>query len=200
MPKKKNIIKVGDWVKIINPEFFVRCGYPLCLADTREEMTEQHGKEVDDFICKILKFESKADILFNSSSYKREACRFKIIDALSRFDIYLKGFGGRERKIYTKHIPDHQGKIYRVFEKSFKVSGVYVPGFSHTGYNGEYDYEPAYLDRPKRHNLLHLSSYTVENWTLSIYDDSQLNIIEDIHVEKVENNDPSIFCEQALSK
>ena len=41
MSKRKNVIRVGDKVKIINPEIFIRVGYPL----TTEMIKESHITE-----------------------------------------------------------------------------------------------------------------------------------------------------------
>jgi len=41
MSKRKNVIRVGDKVKIVNPEVFVRTGYPL----TTEMIKESHITE-----------------------------------------------------------------------------------------------------------------------------------------------------------
>jgi len=193
----KQKIKKGDWVRIINPEFFIRCGYPLCLGDAQEKIKEKHGKRIDDFINKTFESESVADYSFNVPNFKIEQCYDRILMALSRHYVYLNGFGGKERKIYTKNIPEHKDKIYRVAEKSYKVTGHYCAGYSGYSYEGEYDCEPAYLEDQKRRTLLHLSQYTVENWPFQLaFSLEEFDVIEDIYVEKVEKGHPAILAEQ----
>lgn len=192
---KKEKIKVGDWVRIENPEFFVRCGYPLCLADVQEKLGKELGNKIDDFIDEVMEV-PKLDRRLSVDDRKNREVYERILYALSRFYIAQNRFGGAERKIYTKTFPEYQGRICRVEKKSFKMTGVYVSGFSSVDYFGEGEYEPAYLSKAKRHTLLHIVPYMEKGFYLGALDDDDLEpIIEDIHVEKVEKNHPEIFCE-----
>jgi len=47
------IIRVGDQVKIIIPDFFEACRYDNNIITKTEEVVEQHGKEIRDFIHKM---------------------------------------------------------------------------------------------------------------------------------------------------
>jgi len=58
MPKRKRkldpkIIRVDDYVRIDNPEMFVRCGYPLSLNDMCKEVEDIFGKVIEDLIYSV---------------------------------------------------------------------------------------------------------------------------------------------------
>ena len=54
MPKKKkDIIRVGDTVKIVDPHFFVRVGYPLDLNKATEEVSKKFGEDIIQLIKKM---------------------------------------------------------------------------------------------------------------------------------------------------
>ena len=58
MRKRKldpKIIRNGDRVRIVTPEIFVRCGYPLCKADLREDIAKNYGKIIEDLIYSVEK-------------------------------------------------------------------------------------------------------------------------------------------------
>jgi hypothetical protein len=43
--KNKNIIRYGDYVKVIVPETFVRCGYPLTLQIVKDTLITPEQKD-----------------------------------------------------------------------------------------------------------------------------------------------------------
>ena len=43
--KDPKIIRVGDKVRIVNPEMFVRCGYPMTKQDAREEVFSRFSQQ-----------------------------------------------------------------------------------------------------------------------------------------------------------
>ena len=48
-----NIIRIGDRVKIINPIFVTRCGYPLGIDDMIKEVCERFGKDIKDLMYSV---------------------------------------------------------------------------------------------------------------------------------------------------
>jgi mannose-6-phosphate isomerase class I len=53
MKKSDNIIRVGDTVKIVNPQFFVRVGYPKSVSEETEIVFEKHRIEIEEFLKKF---------------------------------------------------------------------------------------------------------------------------------------------------
>ena len=50
----KIIFRIGDKVKINNPNFFVRAGYPLSIHQIREEVKEQYASQLPSHKCEGL--------------------------------------------------------------------------------------------------------------------------------------------------
>lgn len=177
MNSTKTKIKVGDRVKIINPEFFVRCGYDNNLKSQAELIESNHKRDILDLIGKV--FPRKA--VWNPSGslpdeYYHEGFRTnldiavnKIASALAYEAVKRDMRSGAERKVFTKRRDLTIGwDCYNleVEKVKFVKTGKYVP--SSSGYE---DWEPGYLSGEKTHRILQLET---GDW------------IEDIHVEKVE--------------
>lgn len=170
--KKKVRIRKGDLVQIVKPEMFIRCGYPLTVREVKASFYDVKGEpKEDERYQKIMEvFKSVGVDVDGSLSHEgipligprgkdvlRKKSINKIIDALAYEIVRAKGFGGNERKLYTKDVPALAGNVYRVCNKKVCVTGTYSPS-SGSGYDywGESDYEPATLDNAKTHVILSL--------------------------------------------
>jgi hypothetical protein len=111
---KKDIIRIGDKVRIVEPEVFVRCGYPMGKKHA-EEWYKSNEKEIENFFYNI-------ELDLNNSNVSR----FKFQEQL--YGLYLKshGFGGNTRKIYTERDEAIRGIEVVVWGKYIKRSGVRV--------------------------------------------------------------------------
>lgn len=139
---KKHVIREGDWVRIVNPEMFVRCGYPLSIEDCKAEL--------DDTLTPQIRA-----ILIDQIGYDGDMSR-AIEDILGRFayyDLKAKRFGGRERTIHTEYNESLKGEMVQVHGKKVCYTGTYVLGSR----NWE-DCDPPYLDHPKAHIILSVST------------------------------------------
>lgn len=159
---KKSSIKVGDKVTIINPEFFVRCGYPMTFEQACKEVEEKFCKEKDvmDFLCKIGLVEEKNKYLVDKD-YTLIRTKDKIIGALGYYYLgRVKRFGGSERKIYTIRKEDYvkinTDNVWKVTKYKMVVTGTYYPPGGGYNYYGEYDYEPGGLSNMEQHKILQL--------------------------------------------
>lgn len=154
---KKNIIRIGDRVKVIQPDLFIRCGYPY----TKEHMLRNVLKPED--VIKIEKFLADFGVhqdyfhikdtnimhpIVDKAYYTRAFD--KVADGIAYGLLHAKGFGGRERKVYTEREEKYLNATGTVMSRKVVNSGHYVPG-----YNGSwldpYDSEPAYLTNQKTH-------------------------------------------------
>lgn len=185
MRKRKlnpNIIRVGDKVKIINPEFFLRCGYDNNHKGACEIIDKTYKHQINRFIyiweqslmkrktgsiplCKL--------ICENSSIY------LKIASALA-YDLVNKNMKeGVERKIYTERVDFYRSNIFFVSSIEYVRTGIYHLPYG--GYNNgteEYDYKPGYLDRPVVRKILYFNEFL---YGLS----GDKTAIEDCNVEKI---------------
>lgn len=159
MRKKRlnpNVIRVDDYVKIVTPDFFIRCGYPLTKEIVKETLLTKEKKLK---ILQLLEIKTETlDFIEENKTYQ------KILDELAYHILKQNEFGGKERKIYTETLQDLTNKEYRVISKSVKKTGFYKPS-SYYGYY-EPEYEPAFLEKEKGNVILTLNcySYKFKDW------------------------------------
>ncbi len=173
---KRKYPKVGEMVRIDNPEVFIRCGYPMDLFVERSRIYEECGDQIREFIRNLLPLLDKYTYIDHTAS--------EISKALAYYNAKHNGFGGNERKIYTEYHEALKGKIYLVHERKTVMTGVYNNGYS--GYRAEeWDYQPPFLSKMKAHIILMLRdpklvSHTRHNFNIAI---------EAIHVSIVEDEE-----------
>jgi len=170
-PKRKRkkdptIIRVDDAVKITTPKEFVRCGYPMAKNETESIIIEEYGKDIHKIIEKIYKDSTKGSTIDgmvcmpNRMSNIISIAKSKITSELAVIKMYAEKFGGNERKIYTKEIPEYKGLIGRVSSIRFVKTGVRIPSCGGSGY--EYEFEPPHLSGIKTHKILSVNFYTMD--------------------------------------
>jgi hypothetical protein len=161
MLKKKlnrsEIIRIGDRVRIVNPEFFVRCGYPLNKELVlRNNLKQEDVNKIDAFITSFGLNNFYVDLDKSNHIYTRVFD--KIADAIAYGLLNKEGFGGRERKIYTEYLEPYKDIVCEVIGRKIVNTGYYRSGGkSYDYYNGGYDYEPASLEDQQTHII-----YTVD--------------------------------------
>lgn len=184
MRKRKlnsNIIRVGDRVKIINPEFFISCGYDNNHKTACETINKIYKQEINRFIYtweqSLMKTKGKSPLCKllceDSSTY------LKIVSALA-YDLVHKNMReGVERKIFTEWVDFYKYNNFIVASIGYVRTGVYHPPTG--GYNfltGEHNGNLGYLDRPVTHKILYFTEF--------LYGLSGDNTaIEDCNVEKI---------------
>lgn len=199
MKKDPKIIRVGDTVKIINPELFVRCGYPLSRNDCVGMIEKQYESDIIDlihcvyqgidfikrdadgkfpdssFVLKNDVFSDKFDDSFRLSSVYRE-----IVDRLSYAKLISLNFGGNERKIFIEKKEEFRNKVAKVVGIRFVKTGIYGAGYQFA----DDDWCQSGLSNEKTHKILKLNSLgenRSNKWT--VY--GQNISIEAIHTEKI---------------
>jgi hypothetical protein len=156
MSKRKNIIRRYDNVRIVHPNVFVRCGYPLTKKIMKERMTPEQLEAVVTMF-KAFGIQSRPEIAFDLSK-KRESSYDKVIDIIAERMLFGEQWGGAERQIYTEHRPELKGQTFQVIGKRVVKTGTYQPASSYQGYYDMYpEYEPAYLDGCETHVILELN-------------------------------------------
>lgn len=162
-------IRRGDVVRIVNPEIFVRCGYPIDYKEESQRIAEEKKLEIELFF----------HALGLGTPTEEEIKR--VANAVTYSSLQHKRFGGNERKIYTKRDPELEGLVAEVTDVRLVKTGVRVPGrFYSGGYWGEDEYEPPFLDEVKTHRILTLDYAIFGCIGRSI----QFVEIEDCHVER----------------
>jgi len=182
MSKKKDIIRVGDKVKILRPLFIYRWGYDNNLKDVAEEVLSKYKPQMREFVRTILNLEGKKGTSMGDADYPY----YRLASALAYEIVGSRMSQGAIRKLFyitdedkgPYHWLNHDfpaGSIKEVVEIKIVKTGRYFSSCSSQNYEGEYDWEPGGLYEEKTHKLLRVG-YT-DNW------------IEAINVEKVHDKE-----------
>lgn len=142
------IIRIGDTVEIVKPEFFVRCGYALTIADM-EPLAEA---DIMTRLCGLLR-EKGYSIRTSFHGETREYSMLK--HAVAKAMLASKKWGGPIRSIFTDLRPGQLGERFEVIGKFVKQTGSYEPGCDSVDpEDGGY---PPYLRMAKSHVILELA-------------------------------------------
>ena len=166
--KDPNIIREGDWVKVINPEIFIRCGYPMDYKEEAKKAYDEHGIAIRGFLwhqCGIL------PPIYENRDFEHTVER--IAERIGYLKCKTANFGGAERKIFTERREEYLGLEGWVNGVRFVRTGTYYAPSGGYSYDGEYDYDPGGLYKPKTHKILTMFFNGQEDFE-----------IEAIHVEK----------------
>jgi len=165
----KQVIRIDNRVQITNPEFVARVGYPLSFIQACEIVKQKWDPLIGNMlgITGLYKDEPDQIICGMTCSIKtpwppdgryRKPYE-KIVAGLADMLLEKEGFGGKERKIYTKTYDEFQGKVYQVVDKKIVKTGFYFPPWSQQSYEGGWDGGPGGLDKEETHVLLFLSHW-----------------------------------------
>lgn len=178
---KRSVIRVGDKVKILNPQFFVRCGYPWSKQYVIDHViTEDDKSELRKFVDRLAGGCTN-DALFNSM--EGDKCYGEMLDRLGAGVLKRNKYGGRERTLHTVAYEKFLGMTFVVADKKVVYSGHYNAGSS--SLDGEFD--PPYLGSAKAHIILSLSTHDVHMLSMAATDDFGMPLrIESCHVAKSE--------------
>ena len=144
---KDKVIRVNDRIKIINPNFFKRCGYPLSLEDAF-----CHINNFDEQIRNLL--ESIINIESNTQYVKMVYNKYINQIKKGYAGAYLEsvGFGGSTRQIETFELKDYKDRIFYVVDKKVVRTGKYTKD----------SYSGSYLSNQKAHTILELNEGTYQ--------------------------------------
>jgi len=163
----KEIFRINDKVQIINPEIFVRCGYPLAKEDIKnKEITAEERQKIANLLgCAFVE-----DIDY-FSIYE------KMLDNLAYYKLKKKRFGGKERRIHTENKPEYKDNFGTIISKKIVKSGDY--NYGREDCEGDY-YSPPYLTNEKSHVILYIRTEPIKNDIFGDYIE-----IESINVKKI---------------
>lgn len=141
---RRDIIRVGDWVKVVTPKIFIRCGYPLDRETAVNDCILMFEADLRRyFYCQGLLHDDK--LIYG---YEHKALS-NVLRSIAYLYQQSENFGGRERTIYTEDSPRLDSVVVQVAEIKFVVTGSY---FAPSG--SEDCYEPGGLSYSKRHKIL----------------------------------------------
>ena len=185
-----NIIRIGDTVKITNPEIISRIGYPMSFEDARKEIKELYHNEIIEMFNKtiykqILDESSKFNLNVRIKAWNGDVTYEKIVSSLAWIHIQSKGFGGKERRIYSEQRQELIGITAKVINIMIRKTGIYFsPSGGYDSWSGEYESEPGGLEKEKTHKILELD-YWHPNEITQLGAKSNYILIEACNVEKI---------------
>ena len=157
MSKRKDVIRICDRVKIINPQIFLRCGYPLTKQIIKDTVITEEQKDLIEEMFKLFGVHScrQSSDIFLATDIKNDRYYEKVLDVMAEVVLGQKQWGGSDRSIYTENRPDLLNISGQVISKKIVKTGRYTSGHSSCNYYGGYDdYDPPYLENETSHVIL----------------------------------------------
>ena len=140
---KRKYLPLGAKVRVVTPKVFVRCGYPLNFDEVSRKFSDEITERINkaSYAAKL----NQDDRYVSKYLFKAVVC-----DILKR-----EKFGGLERQIFEEEEKHIEGAIGFISGKKFVKTGKYERGYQ--SYDGDGDWDPAYLSDEKTHCI-----YTLE--------------------------------------
>lgn len=155
---KKHIYRVGDKIRIVNPRFILRVGYPLVFKDLIPEFESHPNLQKAMRLLLLNESEQTKDSPILEDLYPTFSPRGKVardfIAGVAKAANRMRGFGGPDRQIFTEELPYVKDQIVDVLGKRTVKTGKYFPPSHYVSYEGEHYYEAGGLSDEKIHILL----------------------------------------------
>lgn len=162
---KPVVIRAGDRVRVVDPRWVLRVGYPKTAADYLAATCERHEAALREIYgYKATRPTLAATLAVDFPGYKPPSAEervSKMPPPLRRalWDLaYLAcerdGFGGKERRVHlSAPMPDWEGAEFEVASVRSAMEGDYFPPYYGRNYWGESDNEPGGLTNPRVRRL-----------------------------------------------
>lgn len=140
---KRDVLRYGDLVRIVDPRLFIRCGYPMDPEQIQRDMEMKHGAAIWQMI---------QTTGLHRQHYVAEKVRKRMIRDLAYAYQCGRHFGGRERSIHLTEPCEHlRNVVVEVINKRMVVTGRYYPP------GGSYDeYENGGLFDARQHQIIEI--------------------------------------------
>ena len=163
--RKSPVYHIGDRVKIIKPEIFIRCGYPKTKADFA--ITPEQRNKLEDL---LISFGIAKDSFLY---YRYDNSLDRIYDEISYLQLAKANFGGNKREIHTTTDFNILNITGEVISKRTVKTGVYDYGYI----DFEGNSNPPSLHKEQSHVILKID-------VASLYS----NVIPYLEIETEEKN------------
>jgi hypothetical protein len=155
--EKKKVYRKGDTVRIVTPEFFVRCGYERNLSSEIDVVLEKFTAGIQGLMLEAGVPEESRTCRHRETTVGRVL--YRIAAELAHARLQESGYGSKTRKIYTAEEPEYAGRKATVWgKKTVKTGRYYAP------YGWGDDYEPGGLDNEQTHVILYVQVGTTSTF------------------------------------
>ena len=165
MKQRKKYARVGEFVKIVTPKEFVRCGYPLTIKLVMEQQAEEIEKDCARMFAALEKKPEPVEEpeaqdepgffslrLSEVSATMSPTVHGMLCSAIAAYRLEQQNYGGNVRVIVEKDGPFDVGQQVLVTKKSLVKTGRRFASRGYrSSYDGEYDVEPGGLDDEQTH-------------------------------------------------
>lgn len=172
---KREVIRVGDSVRVLRSRFIKRVGYPLVWHEIMDEVEKDEKVWKAYCLLKGISSESgEIKVGLFVFSEKRDSMPRYFVQACAKLEVARRNFGGDERTIHYlppptdelnwwESCPNYDGGVFTVIKKRLAKTGKRFPSSGGVCSDGEYWDEPGGLDDCKTHVLLTLAvGYEIE--------------------------------------
>lgn len=164
---KREVIRVGDRVRVLRSRFIKRVGYPLVWYEIMDEVRADPKTWQAYCLLEGITSEPKEDGFFYAKLDRDKMPRY-LIQACAKLEVERRGFGGNERTIHYlppptdelhswETCPNYDGSVLTVIKKRLAKTGKRFAARGGVCSDGEYWDEPGGLDDCKTHVLLTLA-------------------------------------------
>lgn len=171
---KSKYAKVGDTVRIINPNAFIRCGYALThdiLCDKHSDQVYSMADKLYALLYDLPPFEKATDVVdsplgvinIGASNLQDKEHRVytHLVSAVCSKLLRDLKWGGKERKVFEEPIESYRLRTkepWKVESKRFVKTGTHYSSRTSWSWDGDPDYEPGGLSDEKTHCVYKISS------------------------------------------
>jgi len=167
MKQRRKYAAIGEFVKIVTPKEFVRCGYPLTIKLVMEQQFEEIEKDCARMFAALEKKlappeepPTETEFAFGFTAVPVSGCsnmsatvHGMLCAAIAAYRLEQQNFGGSIRSITERDGVCYPGDTVTVIKKSLVKTGKRYPASSYR----EDDYEPGGLENEQTHCM-----YTVQ--------------------------------------
>jgi hypothetical protein len=178
MKQRKEYARVGEFVKIVTPKEFVRCGYPLTIKLVMEQQFEEIEKDcarmfaaLENKSAPVEEPEAQDESDFFSlrlsevTSTMSPTVHGMLCAAIAAYRLEQQKYGGDTRSIVEKDGPFEVGQQWLVTKKNFVKTGKRYPA---TYYRDD-DYEPGGLKNEQTHCVYSVQKDSFKSKILAVH-------------------------------
>lgn len=177
----RDIIRIGDLVRVINPEFFHSCRYENNIQSKTLEVIQEHGEKIRDFYRTLIHGPNyREGLIWAKETDFHQDKPLKMIARGIAYELVSIGKrSGNKKQVFTTRLPDYAGTIMKVSDIRFVHSGTYDKGWYSPGnyYDCDDDWEPPSLYDRKVHKILkvHDASFWCEKLEIEAIQVKKIN-------------------------